>query len=476
MDAVRTHEHLTSGMRRPRTCLCRKTLMADEFELLQPPDDAKSEGQSGESGVELSLEDRRSIRRLRFKEPDETRFRSDYLKISQRTFQWLLPFTVLLFASFALLDVISFRKHLSEILAIRAFGSTVFLLVAIISRQKVFARISQVALTISAIVAGMCINAIIAVSDRSDPGHNYYFAGLSLVFIGTYVALRLRVFSAYWVTVCLMIGYEYVAIEYQGLLSTTEGISVFLITNFILAGTSTLGLVTCYNLEVSARRDFLQRCMLEREHQKAENLLLNMLPESISARLRSSHETIADAFQNITVLFADIVNFTEIANQLSPRKLVQFLNRMFSLFDDLVEKNGLEKIKTIGDSYMAASGLPDHRADHAQAAARTAIEMMAVVSRFKIKKTNAGLQLRIGINSGPAVAGVIGKKRFIYDLWGDTVNLAARMESHGVPGEIQITSTTRDLLKDTFVTAERGFIEVKGKGPVEVFFLREGRE
>ncbi len=422
--------------------------------------------------MELTKEQKKSIRTLKFPGEMEAEFRREFLKKSLPAYRWLLPLIVVMFASFALLDWISFNHFLKEILIIRFIGAAFILAVTLVSYFKIFEKISQSALTIASIVSGSCINAIIAVSDNSDPGSDFYFAALALVFMGAFVALRLRVVNAHWVTIFVMIGYEYVAIQHQGLLSSAGKFSIFLITNFILAGTSMLGLITCFNLEVSARRDFLQQRLLEEEHQKAEALLLNIFPENISKRLKLSSDTIADGFENVTVVFADIANFTNLAQRITPEYLVEFLNRIFSMFDDLVEKHGLEKIKTIGDAYMIASGLPDHREDHAVAAARLSLEMMQIARRFKLESTGEGLTLRIGINSGPVVAGVIGKKRFIYDLWGDAVNLASRMESHGIPGEIQISRETYELVKDKFETEERGIIHVKGKGDIMVYFLR----
>jgi guanylate cyclase len=169
-------------------------------------------------------------------------------------------------------------------------------------------------------------------------------------------------------------------------------------------------------------------------------------------------------------VFADIVDFTPLAQRMSPTEVVGTLDRLFSQFDALVERHGLEKIKTIGDCYMAAAGVPDPSPDHAQRAARLALDMRATIAQSApVDKEH--LQLRIGINSGPLTAGVIGSKRFLYDLWGDAVNTASRMESNGTPGQIQITRATYDLVKDAFVCERRGTIQVKGKGEMETWYL-----
>lgn len=199
------------------------------------------------------------------------------------------------------------------------------------------------------------------------------------------------------------------------------------------------------------------------EQQKSENLLLNILPQPIAQRLKQEPQAIADGFSNVTVLFADIVGFTQLSTQISPEKLVSLLNNIFSAFDELVEKHGLEKIKTIGDAYMAVGGLPEPCADHAQAVVMFSLDMQAIIDKFNWE-TGHKLSLRIGINSGPVVAGVIGIKKFIYDLWGDTVNTASRMESHGTPGTIQITESTFQLIQNQFQIEPIGQIAIKGKG------------
>jgi adenylate cyclase len=209
---------------------------------------------------------------------------------------------------------------------------------------------------------------------------------------------------------------------------------------------------------------------LRAEQERAELLLMNILPHSIADRLKSAHQTIADHFDAASILFADVVDFTPFAQRLSPAAVVGILDGLFSHFDTLVERHGLEKIKTIGDAYMAAAGVPDPSPDHARRAALLALDMREAIATSAVGG-GSGLELRIGINSGPLIAGVIGSKRFLYDLWGDAVNTASRMESQGTSGEIQITRATYELLKDEFVCRPRGSIEVKGKGQMETWYL-----
>jgi len=197
---------------------------------------------------------------------------------------------------------------------------------------------------------------------------------------------------------------------------------------------------------------------------RMEELLANMLPRSISERLRRDGKTFADGIAECSVMFVDIVGFTKMSSKMPPDELVQLLDEIFSKFDELTVSAGLEKIKTIGDSYMVAAGLPDQRTDHAQALIRLAMSMQAIIRGY-------GLHIRCGINSGNVVAGVIGRKRFIYDLWGDTVNVASRMESQGVADEIQITEATANLVRQEFDVVRRADISVKGKGDMPVFLV-----
>jgi len=210
---------------------------------------------------------------------------------------------------------------------------------------------------------------------------------------------------------------------------------------------------------------------LETEKEKSERLLLNILPSPIAERLKEEEQVIADNFPEVTVLFADIAGFTPLSASLPPTKLVQLLNEIFSAFDALVEKHELEKIKTIGDAYMVVGGVPSPRQDHAAAIARLALDMQSSIGQFKTP-TGGSLQLRIGIHSGPVVAGVIGTKKFSYDLWGDTVNVASRLESQGEAGKIQVSVASHDLLQAQFQFQERGLVLLKGRGEITTYWLQ----
>lgn len=210
---------------------------------------------------------------------------------------------------------------------------------------------------------------------------------------------------------------------------------------------------------------------LHDQQEQTENLLLNILPKPIAEQLKREPSTIADSFEEVSVLFADLVGFTEFSSHRSAKELVEFLNVIFSKFDELVEKHGLEKIKTIGDAYMVVAGLPMPRPDHAEAIAQMALDMQQALTEVNTE-TGETFRMRIGINSGSAVAGVIGLRKFSYDLWGDTVNTASRMESLGIPGEIQVTTETYERLRDKYLFEERGIIPVKGKGEMTTYLLK----
>jgi len=212
------------------------------------------------------------------------------------------------------------------------------------------------------------------------------------------------------------------------------------------------------------------RKIIAEEQEKAEKLLLNILPEAIAHKLKQSHDSIAENFDEVTILFADIVGFTPLSSRLKPIQLVNLLNEIFSAFDTLADKLGLEKIKTIGDAYMVAGGLPIERDDHAEAMAEMALEMQEALVRFRAER-GENIQIRIGMNTGVVIAGVIGTKKFIYDLWGDAVNVASRMESSGEPGQIQVTESTYLHLKDKYELDQRGTIKVKGKGEMKTYWL-----
>ena len=227
---------------------------------------------------------------------------------------------------------------------------------------------------------------------------------------------------------------------------------------------------TGYFLERYARRDFVQRTLLAAEREKSDRLLLNVLPAPIAERLKAGEDPIADAFADATVVFADLVGSTPLAASTTPEAFVAMLNELFSAFNALALRHGVEMTRAIGDGYMAVVGAPTARLDHAEAAAELALGMRAAVASCRAPD-GASLRMRFGINTGPLLAAVVGTTKFSYDAWGDAVNTAARMESHGLPGAIQVSEEVQRRLRDAYDFEARGVIDVKGKGPMPVYFL-----
>lgn len=283
--------------------------------------------------------------------------------------------------------------------------------------------------------------------------------------LNAYSILRLRfpiACCAGWGTAAIYLGY----LGHSGALAEAE---LMRHAGFLVVA-NLFGMIAAYQLDHSARREHVVMRMLEEERGRSERLLLNILPASIAERLKASGDAIAEHCDGVTVLFADIAGFTPLSANKTPRALVELLNRIFSEFDALADAYGLEKIKTIGDAYMAVAGLPEAWPDHAARAARMALAMLDATSRVAAE-TGEPLSLRIGLHSGPVVAGVIGRRKFTYDLWGDTVNTASRMESHGVPGAIHCSGATALLLQGAFPLFARGAVDIKGKGEMHTFLL-----
>ena len=229
------------------------------------------------------------------------------------------------------------------------------------------------------------------------------------------------------------------------------------------------GFINVYGTDVTAVKE-REKLALENER-----LLLNVLPAPIADRLREGEPLIADRFDDVTLMFADIVEFTRLSSTMSPHELVTVLNDVFTVFDRLVDGHGLEKVKTIGDAYMVVGGMPERSDDHPERVAAMALDLAESVGRIE-SAARLGITFRIGLNCGAVVAGVIGTRKFIYDVWGDTVNMASRMESLGVPGRVQVSEVMADRLRGSFELEERGLIDVKGKGPTRTFFLLGRRE
>jgi adenylate cyclase len=331
-----------------------------------------------------------------------------------------------------------------------------------------YLRYWQTALALSLLANGLIWATHRAVVGEARPDWGY--AGLMLILAFTYVLSRMQFLTASIVG-ALMIGYY----EFVTIVLTHDEL---LFANFFLLSFAAIGTAAAYGLDRAVRLLYLRERQLDRERERADDLLRNTLPRAIVDRLKGraaspSSAFLADGLEEVSVLFADLVGFTVHAERMTPDDLVTLLDDVFSSFDAIAGRLGIEKIKTVGDAYMAAAGAPQPRPDHAAAAAEMALE---IVSSLEDDRWPSGepLQVRIGIASGPAVAGVIGRRTFAYDLWGDTVNLASRLEANGRPGRILVSDATAALLEDRFVLSEPCVVELKGKGPTPARFL-EGR-
>jgi guanylate cyclase len=245
----------------------------------------------------------------------------------------------------------------------------------------------------------------------------------------------------------------------------TSIVVTFFVLNLLGVSTTVYLLLRYF---ISERERVLEALRVEQD--RSERLLLNILPATIAARLKAGPDVIADALEDVTVLFADVVGFTAFADGRPPAEVVAMLNRLFSTFDALADRHGLEKIKTIGDAYMVAGGVPVPRPGHDAAIAEMALDMCDAVDRLRAE-TGLDLAIRVGIDSGPVIAGVIGHRKFSYDVWGDTVNMASRMEAHGLPARIQVTHNVYERLRGSYELHARGMVEVKGKGPTATYLL-----
>ena len=327
----------------------------------------------------------------------------------------------------------------------------------------------------SSAIANLLANLVVLYLEYRILGNPFLAAAMviTIIFFGFFV-LRLRLNIAISVSMFHTVLYTVVTLQEKTQLEKSE-VVILLCFVWML---EILCIMGGYFKEMFDRRLFIQKRtineqqrQLSEEKQKSDTLLLNILPSPIADRLKTAPGIIADVHEHTSILFADIVDFTHWSTNRKPEQIVRTLNRIFSSFDELVEMNGLEKIKTIGDAYMVAAGVPKTRDDHAQAIARLAHQMMNNLRDLN-EKYNQTFRMRIGIHSGPVVAGIIGSKKFHYDLWGDTVNTASRMESQGVESEIQVTEQAHELLKNDYQFEKRGMIDVKGKGQMMVYLMR----
>jgi len=375
-----------------------------------------------------------------------------------------------LWSAFGVVDRWALPETYQQAWLIR-FGlvAPVIILSVLATYLPIYRRLIRPMTILVTLATGLGIIATVRLAEPSEAGYYYYIFGLTVILVFLYTIPGAQFSDVLWVSLVLLAATPLAYIGRFDFLKSQVSIVVFVLTMGIIFTLTIVGLTASYFLELVNRRNFIQQLIIEREEERSYTLLLNTLPALIADRLMRG-ETIADYFPSISVLFADIVNFTPLATRLAPVEVVQFLNQVFSRFDELTEARTLEKIKTIGDAYMVVSGLPIPRPDHAEVLAELALEMQRAIAEMDLPGIGP-LQVRIGIHTGPVIAGVIGWRKFAYDLWGDTVNTASRMEMHGQPGKIQVTQAYYELLKGKFTFEERGEIEVKGKGKMYTFFL-----
>jgi class 3 adenylate cyclase len=416
--------------------------------------------------------------RLRF--PDEvieTQFRKEYLANTVSTTRLALLLGMILYSLFGILDIYAIPVSKDVVWIIRyVIVAPVILLVLAASYVRSLQKYMQAFMCVVVAVSGLGIVTMISITTEAEFGNRFYFTGLILISMWAYSLLRLRFWYAVLANLIIMAGYEFASIEMKKLLESETGIVIFTMHNFFFLGANVIGMFGSYYLERYTRRDFLQKYTIQAQRDRADKLLYNVLPKQIAERLKESDETIAEEFSSATVLFADIVNFTPISARFGPLEVVEMLNELFSHFDELVDKYGVEKIQVAGDGYMVAAGVPTPRPDHATILAQLALDMLDYVKREEFLGGKHPIEIRIGLNSGPLIAGVIGRKKYFYALWGDMVNTASRMESHGESGKIQITRETYELVKDEFACEYIGEITVKGKGQMEAWHLIARKE
>ena len=380
---------------------------------------------------------------------------------------------IFLYSVFGILDRYIFPTVASQILPIRGVvvGCFLLLVACVLFAPSFYQRYSQLLLTGATLIGGVGIILMYPITVNLPYEGNYY-AGIVLVIVFACVLVPLRFHYALFLCATLILSYNLSLMLYN------IPMAIAVSNNFFLVGAAIICGLGNFEHERRVYQRFehehlieQQRKDIEAQKQRADSLLHQILPDPIADRLLEGTETIADGYSDVTVLFADLAGFTEFSRTVSPHSLVKMLNRIFSAFDEVAENCGVEKIKTIGDAYMAACGVPEEVEDHAERMLRMAIGMRVAMARICQEFPAYMLDIRIGVHTGPCVAGVIGRQRFIYDLWGDTVNLASRMESTGVNGHIQVSEATYLRTKSAFSFESRGEIKIRGRGTIRSYLL-----
>jgi class 3 adenylate cyclase len=410
-----------------------------------------------------------SGRRLRFPADIERAFWADYAERWRSTTRAAFVFGTVTFAAFGLVDPLATSQSLREVWLLRfALGVPAAVAVLLLTYTSAFRRMMQPVAASAVFILAATIVGMEIVLEPNEIGYHLYLFGVAPVIAFGYAAPRLRFWyatAAGWAVLLatLAVGFDH------DVWSTRASTIEFSVILALLAAVNVAGMIGAYLMETGSRRGFVQEAIARREHERSELLLLNILPGSVAERLKRG-EDVAEAFEDATVMFADLVDFTSFAESQRPRDLMLLLNSFFSRFDMVAGGLGLEKIKTIGDCYMAVGGVPVRQSDHAERVAEMALTLLDEV-RDLGRKHGWPCELRIGVDTGPLVAGVIGMRKFSYDLWGDTVNTASRMQSCAEPGEIRVTASTFRRLRGDYLFDGPWTVPVKGKGELATYRL-----
>lgn len=404
---------------------------------------------------------------LRFEPVLESAFREAHFLKSRRTVRLLLGIGALLYGGvFLVFDYFMLpASAFIRVASIRIPVLALLLAALLYSYTGHFRHSWQFVVSGGILLVATSVAAMVVANPDLPMLHDVLAAAFVLYLMITFVIARLPYSHALVTGVALLATYN-IAMLQAGRLP----IESLLGNNLMLFSALVIGVIAAYLLERYIRSDFGLARMLDAERLKSDRLLLNILPEAVAARLKERQQTIADHHDEVTILFADICGYTRIAAAMPPNDSVALLNTLFSSFDEKAEKYKLEKIKTMGDAYIVAGGLSGEFRDHVEAVANLALEMHEKTNQIATL-TGTPLALRIGMHTGPVVAGVIGLHKFSYDLWGDTVNIASRMESEGLPGKIQVTEEVYQRLHGAFMFQERGLVNVKNMGTMKAFLL-----
>lgn len=407
---------------------------------------------------------------LRFADPEfEKAFRAHYFRQTLASVRSAYLLGVFLWGvwGFMVQRYLGQDRALDQILRYGVFIPLLLVGLAL-SFTRAFQRFWEIQVMVILFITAATWIAYVAAIDSMPVDYGY--VGLILILAVGFTLLRLRFVLVALSWPPMMIYYLAAGWNFDYLSGRRLTLVVFYFVSFWV-----LGMVAAYTLERNTRLLFLRERQLDREHQRSENLLLNILPKAIVDRLKARQEDpeggrLAEGLPDVTVLFVDAAGFTQQAEKTSPDELVAALDDLFTKLDELADRFGLEKIKTVGDAYMAVAGAPHPRPDHAEAAADMALAIFEAIEGSRWPSGDP-VSVRMGIASGPVVAGVIGHRKFAYDLWGDTVNLASRLESHGRPGRILVSDGVVERLRDRYAFGRRQIVDLKGKGPTPVRFL-----